>query len=277
MEQNNYTNQPQSEEQTHSYIDELLRRIALPAIIVGALVIILFGLIIHFQTMPAMSDAMISGSPEPTAATTHAPTPVPTEKPLTIIVDAGHGGADPGTIGANGTHEDVINLEIANKLAEALRERGYLVLVTRPDSNDLADSSIPMTDTGARKKSDLQNRVAFIKESGADMLISIHQNAVDNDPSVHKPEVIYDISGPAEGIALAQFIQDALTAELQVDKPRSIISQDLAVTSVLPQSVLVECGFISNPEEEANLLDPAYQDRIVKAIIQGLEDYLSSK
>ena len=277
MEQKDNFNQTPSNEETHSYIDEILRRLALPAIIAGALIIILFGLIIHFQTASTMSVAAIQ-TPEPaeTAAPTTQPTPEPTEKPITIIVDAGHGGADPGTIGVNGTHEDVLNLQIAKKLVSALTERGYVVIETRPDENDLADANIPMTDTNARKNSDLSNRVILIGESDADLLISIHQNAVDNDPSVHKPEVIYDDSAPAEGIALAQLIQDALTAEFNIEKPRSIKDQNLAVTSVLPCSVLVECGFISNPEEEANLLKPEYQDRIVKAIIAGLENYLSA-
>ena len=272
MEQEN-TNQIQTlQDGDNSWIDRLLRTFALPLIIAAACLIILFGLIIREQANAAMgglnnsSEPALTPDPTEVLGATDTAEPTPTQALFTIIVDAGHGGFDPGAIGYSNSNEDDINLAIARILRGMLTDNGYGVIMTRDDEEALADT----------KEGDMQARDDIITGSGADMFISIHQNSFPDDISVRGPEVYYHDSEPEEGKALAQCVQDALDSALNVTRSRGIRFYDHRLTSHMPCSILVECGFISSPEEEASLLTPEYQERIAQAIFTGIENYLSA-
>jgi N-acetylmuramoyl-L-alanine amidase len=179
---------------------------------------------------------------------------------LCVVVDAGHGGFDPGAIGANGTHEADVNLEVAKKLKKELENRGAQVIMTRENDDGL----------GNTQQESLKERRRLIQESGADMVISIHMNSFD-DKNVSGPLVLFG-PGSQRGKEFADTVQQSLNDALETDGTAR--SQDLVVVQSIDEpSILVECGYITNPKEEKNLKKPEYQDKIVKAICNGVDDY----
>lgn len=182
-----------------------------------------------------------------------------------VVIDAGHGGWDSGTLGINTqVKESDINLEIAKRLQAALEQKGVTVVMTRSDENAI----------GKDKDEDMSNRRAIIEESGQDVTISIHQNRFQ-DESVYGPQVFY-APGSAEGEKLAAAVQAALNSRLEIDKPRTHMEGNYyIVKSGAPPAVIVECGFLSNPQEEVLLTKAVYQNKIVQAIMEGVEAYLS--
>lgn len=180
-----------------------------------------------------------------------------------IIVDAGHGGSDPGTIGPEtGIEEKTINLQISKKLQKELEAKGFEVIMTRTNEDAV----------GPSKEEDMVKREEIIKESNADLFVSIHQNFFDK-PDAHGPQVFYLI-GAKQGGDFAQSLQKALNDK--VGGKRSPLSGNYRLCKPGHQpSVIVECGFFSNPEEEKILQDDAYQDKLVSAIVEGILDYIN--
>ncbi len=185
---------------------------------------------------------------------------------VSVVIDAGHGGFDVGAIGVSGTHETDLNLSIAKKLETLLTNEGATVTMTRNDEEAV----------GEDKDSDMAYRREVIEVSEQDVTISIHQNHYD-DTEVSGPQVFFS-PGSIEGEKLATSIQDSLNEVLQPPKTRSQVANDyFIVQSGVAPAVIVECGFISNPEEEQLLLTEEYQDKIVEAIAQGLQKYMEIK
>ena len=183
---------------------------------------------------------------------------VTTNQPL-IIIDAGHGGIDPGS-DSHGILEKDINLEIALKLQEVLHENGYSVLMTREDDNSLS----------------LRERSDFANEKEADLFISLHQNCYAQDASVHGIEVYYNSDKTTNDQQLAQMIQESLINETGA-KNRGIHSDNgLVVTreTIMP-AVLVETAFISNDDELDLIMSDDYQNKVVKGIVVGIEEFLN--
>ena len=183
---------------------------------------------------------------------------VTTTQPL-IIIDAGHGGIDPGS-DSHGILEKDINLEIALKLQEVLHENGYSVLMTREDDNSLS----------------LRERSDFANEKEADLFISLHQNCYAQDESVNGIEVYYNSDKTTNDQQLAQMIQEALINETGA-KNRGIRSDNgLVVTreTKMP-AVLVETAFISNDYELDLITSEDYQNKVVEGIITGIENFLN--
>ena len=171
-----------------------------------------------------------------------------------------------------GTNEKKINLEIARKVRKELEERGYQVVMTREDDNGL------YTDSDSNKKTaDMKKRCRMAEESNADILVSIHQNSYQ-DPSVCGPQVFF-YEHSADGEALAKCIQDSLNTELAIARPR--VHKGNGSYYILKRSegttVIVECGFLSNPQEEEKLQQTTYQDQVVQAVFDGTMAYLSEK
>ena len=192
----------------------------------------------------------------------------PTEKPL-IIIDAGHGGRDPGKIGATETLEKDINLKIALYAKEMLEAQEISVIMTRSEDKDLAITSSNF------KSSDMKERVAIIRNSNAKLVISIHQNSY-TDPRVHGAQCFY-YDGSSKGKELADILQKQIITTTGQSKIREIKSNNdyyLLKNSTLP-TVIVECGFLSNPEEEALLLTDKYQRNMAWAIHLGILQYLN--
>ena len=176
-----------------------------------------------------------------------------------IIIDAGHGGIDPGS-DSHGILEKDINLEIALKLQEVLHENGYSVLMTREDDNSLS----------------LRERSDFANEKEADLFISLHQNCYAQDASVHGIEVYYNSDKTTNDQQLAQMIQESLINETGA-KNRGIHSDNgLVVTreTIMP-AVLVETAFISNDDELDLIMSDDYQNKVVNGIAAGIENFLN--
>lgn len=193
-------------------------------------------------------------------------------KHVKIALDAGHGAPDGGAVGVSGTLEKDINLAIVLKLQEILEGRGAEVVLTRTgDSGIYDDESATIRQ---KKVSDMHNRLDIINNSGADLFISIHMNSF-SDPSSSGLHVFYSRNHP-EAEAAAAAIQDRIAA-VTGSKTHAVktASESLfLMKDPIPPSVLVECGFISNPEEEKLLNTDEYQAKIAYAIADAVADGL---
>lgn len=185
----------------------------------------------------------------------------------TIVLDAGHGGWDPGKPGQKGMDEQELNLAIVQKLQGYLEQGGARVYLTRGDELAL----------GENKSEDMQVRKEITNTSGADLLVSIHQNAFPSS-SAKGAQVFYH-SQSEEGKALAHCIQESLRQRVDGENTRQIKANSdyyiLRATQI--PAALVECGFLSNQTEEARLNDEAYQDQMAWGIYCGIVDYFAAK
>ncbi len=185
---------------------------------------------------------------------------------LKVVIDAGHGGSDGGAEGyQTSVKESELNLDIALKLRDALTAQGAEVVMTREDAEAVADT----------KQDDMRVRREIIQGAGQDITISIHQNSFP-DHSVSGPQVMY-APGSEEGEALAACIQACLVEQLDPPKIRVVLPGDYyIVNSGTAPAVLIECGFLSNAREEALLVQEEYREKIVRAIVLGVEQYFSA-
>lgn len=183
-----------------------------------------------------------------------------------IVVDAGHGGSDPGKIGINDAQEKDINLEIAVKLQKRLQEQGIKVIMTREDEKGLADSKVE----------DLKTRVAVINKNSPDLAVCIHQNSY-SDEQIHGAQVFY-YTHSAEGEKAALIMQEAL---LEIDPENSrqakANSSYYVLKTTKPPVLIVECGFLSNRDEAEKLAADEYQEQVAEAVTKGILSYLQSK
>ncbi|MCD8230917.1 MAG: N-acetylmuramoyl-L-alanine amidase CwlD [Clostridiales bacterium] len=193
-----------------------------------------------------------------------------TETASCVVIDPGHGADDPGKVGVSGIKEKDLNLEIALRLKEYLSEQGIDVIMTRGEDISLAEEG-----ASSVKVSDLKKRVEIIEEAGADLVISIHQNSY-TDSTVSGAQVFY-YEDSVQGKLLAEILQQSLIDNLDASNTRAAKPNKsyyiLKRTSI--PTVIVECGFLSNPAEEALLADTEYQEKIVTAICEGITDYLN--
>lgn len=187
----------------------------------------------------------------------------------TIVIDAGHGGADPGSIGyKTKVKESDLNLKLSRKLQKKLENSGINVVMTRTTDDSLAEGE----GGKAFKKEDMELRKEIIKKVRPNMVISLHQNSYTN----HKfrgAQVFYDKTSEISK-QIAQSIQEEFLKNLDHSN-KSISPGDyfmLKCTSA--PSVIVECGFLSNEEEEKLLIDEAYQEKIVNSIYMGIIKFL---
>lgn len=189
---------------------------------------------------------------------------------LTVALDPGHGGYDGGARAHDsGIWEKVTTLEIALAVEKELIARGAAVVLTRREDVCLAQGD---TATKQRKRADLQARVDIAKAAGADVFLSIHLNEYRSRVE-SGPQVFYQ-QGGEDGRLLAGVLQAALIEGLQPKKQRKAMAGDYYVLRSAIPSALVECGFLSNAEEEKLLLSPEYQQKIAVSLANGLEAYL---
>ena len=189
-----------------------------------------------------------------------------------ILVDAGHGGVDSGMVGVDGLKEKGINLEIALKLKNILEKRGYTVAMTREEDKGLYEEN-----TKNMKAQDLQNRIALMKEYRPQLSVSIHQNSY-SDPEVKGPQVFfYEDSEKGKKLALA--IQEKMNQQLEVRRPR--VAKGNRTYYLLKRSEgvinIVECGFLTNPEEAGLLQKSDYQQKVAQAVADGIGEYLETE
>lgn len=185
-----------------------------------------------------------------------------------IVIDPGHGGFDPGKVGNTGSHEKDLNLKIALKVRDYLEQSGAIVVMTRTEDVDLDGD-----DSKQWKKEDMIQRAEKTNNSEADILVSIHQNSFPQ-PQVKGAQVFYH-SNSDLGKLLAQNIQKSIKTYADTENKRVAKHNAdyylLRVTEI--PAVIVECGFLTNAEEEAKLNTDAYQEEIAWSIYIGIIEY----
>jgi N-acetylmuramoyl-L-alanine amidase len=181
-----------------------------------------------------------------------------------IMVDAGHGGADPGVVGVSGCLEKDIDLSIAQKLSELLRAGGACVTMTRERDTML----------GSGKPGDLAARAQIAAAVEPAAFISIHGNSFPSQPSAQGAQTFF-FSGNEQGRLLAQAIQQALTQDTGTSRVALAHKSAFILKHIAAPAVVVEVGFLSNSAEEALLKEEDYQWRLAWAIYSGILDYLA--
>ena len=189
----------------------------------------------------------------------------------TIVVDAGHGVPDEGAESSNGTTEAQTNLKIALKVQNLLEQSGCTVLLTRSDENAIYD--LDSKTLKQKKISDIHNRVKIGNEGHADAFVSIHLNKIP-EPQYDGWQTFYK-KDSEEGRKLAICIQKSLGEAIPKENNRiaKSIENVYIINHVEIPTTIVECGFLSNPEEEKQLLENSYQDRLAWGIYNGIINY----
>ena len=189
----------------------------------------------------------------------------------TIVIDAGHGKPDEGAQSSRGTTEAETNLKIALKLQNLLEQSGSSVVLTRSDENAIYD--LDAKTLKEKKISDIHNRVKIGNESSADIFVSIHLNKIPQQ-QYDGWQTFYNAESQ-DGQKLAVSIQNNLNNAIQKENNRiaKSIENVYIIKHVEIPIAIVECGFLSNPEEEQKLLEDEYQNRLAWGIYNGIVDY----
>lgn len=188
-----------------------------------------------------------------------------------IILDAGHGKPDEGAQSSNGTTEAETNLKITLKVQSLLEQSGATVVLTRSDENAIYD--LDKTTLRQKKISDIHNRVKIGNESSADIFVSIHLNKISQQ-QYYGWQCFYK-QNDEKSTALAKSLQKNLNDSIQKENKRVSMKLDnvYIIKHVEIPISIVECGFLSNPEEETQLLSDDYQNRLAWGIYNGIMDY----
>lgn len=186
-----------------------------------------------------------------------------------IVIDPGHGGKDPGKIGVNQAEEKEINLKVSMFLKKELEKKGFQVCMTREE-----DTTATGEYEGA-KSADMRRRVEIMEESGADVCISVHMNSFESGKTFGPQLFFYEES--VEGRELAEKIQEELTNIVCPEgKRKEKGNREYYILKKSPcPAVIVECGFLSNPQEAEKLVDEGYQKKLAKGICVGIMNYFS--
>lgn len=193
----------------------------------------------------------------------HKEIPKPT---ITIVLDAGHGGRDDGCSGVNGSKESVINLRITKTLKEYLNTLGLNVVLTRYDEHGLYDSNVDNY-----KLSDMENRLKIINDANADMIISIHQNSY-SDSSQKGAQVFFQEDDEVSK-NFADRVQNQLIKQLPNARKESIKGDYYLLKESNLPAIIVECGYLTNAEEEKLLTSDSYQQKVAYSIMCGVVSY----
>ena len=181
-----------------------------------------------------------------------------------IVIDSGHGGDDPGKIGINQAKEKDVNLKIAKKVKKRLKKEGWKVVMTREEDVMLGDA-----EKGNRKIHDMKARVELINKTMPAMAVSIHQNSYQ-EAEIHGAQVFY-YSHSQDGKRMAETMQRAL---LMADEENTRQAKGNDTYYLLKRTevptIIVECGFLSNPQEAEKLTEDGYQKKLAQAITSGI-------
>ncbi len=189
----------------------------------------------------------------------------------TIVLDSGHGSPDKGAQSANGITEEAINLIITKKVQSLLEQSGCNVVLTRSDENGIYD--LNSTTLREKKVSDIKNRVKIGNESSADAFISIHLNKIPQ--SQYYGWQTFFKPNDEKSEELAKSLQEGLNSSMQKENKREAlkITGKYIIEHVEIPISIIECGFLSNPEEEQQLLNDEYQNRLAWGIYNGIINY----
>ena len=192
-----------------------------------------------------------------------------------IILDAGHGGEDPGAVANGGVYEKDLNLQIALEIGKTLEEKGYIVVYTRTDDRMLLNEGENVK--GIRKISDLKNRCKVAERYAESLFISVHMNSFGS--SKYSGLQVYYSQNNDKSILLADSIQNRVVADIQktnnrVTKP----GKDMYILeNINNTAVLIECGFMTNPEECKKLSEKEYQKQLSFSIVCGIIEYMEKQ
>lgn len=188
-----------------------------------------------------------------------------------IVIDAGHGGKDPGKIGIDGQIEKEINLQIAEILKVFLEMDGFEVIMTRTDDNGLYDE-----DASNKKVQDMKRRIQMIEEADPLLVVSIHQNSYPE--SYVKGGQVFYYGTSTDSKSLAETIQKQLK-ELDPENHREAKANTsyYLLKKTSKPIVIVECGFLSNPDEAQRLSDEHYQEKLAFKIFMGIVQELAKE
>ena len=186
---------------------------------------------------------------------------------FTIVIDAGHGGRDGGSVGVNGSIEKELNLAYAKSLQKMLTKAGVNVVMTRTN-----DDGLYSEDADNKKLSDMRKRRDIINDSTPDLVVSLHMNSFPLD-SCKGAKTFYQI-GSDISFDAAKSIQNSLN--YYIDNASSIVSAgDYYILNCTKYtSVLIECGFVSSPEEEQLLNSEDYREKFIYSVYCGIMMYL---
>lgn len=190
-------------------------------------------------------------------------------KENTVVIDAGHGSSDPGKVGVNDALEKDVNLAIAKKVKKLLEKKGITVVMTREEDVSLAPEG-----STSKKVEDMKARVKMIDETAPEIAVSIHQNSY-HEAEIHGAQVFY-YSHSKDGEKAATTMQEALLA-VDKENTRQAKANDTyyLLKKTQAPTIIVECGFLSNPEEAEKLVSEEYQKELAKAIVKGIETCLA--
>lgn len=194
------------------------------------------------------------------------------EKRPCVVIDAGHGGDDPGKVGINKALEKDLNLKIAQRLRTLLEAQDIEVVMTRETKEGLYDAN-----ASNKKVQDMKRRIAIIDEARPVITVSIHQNSYQEE-YVHGAQVFYYKDSTA-GKALAETLQDCLIKMVDPENTRVAKANDsyYLLKKTDTPIVIVECGFLSNYVEAEKLCTEEYQEKIAWAVHMGILKYLNSE
>lgn len=200
-----------------------------------------------------------------------APTDTVPSRNYTVVIDPGHGGSDPGSIGYKSKiHESELNLKLSNMLKEKLESAGINVVMTRKDDNALVEGS------GKKwKRLDMEARKELIKRVRPNMVISLHQNSYTNH-TLRGAQVFYDKTSDISK-QIAEFIQEQFKEHLDKSIKATSPGDYFMLKCTSAPSVIVECGFLSNADDEQLLLSSDYQEKIIDCIYKGIVNFLQIK
>ena len=184
-----------------------------------------------------------------------------------VILDAGHGGSDPGKIGLNNLLEKDINLAITKKVKKCLEKEKITAELTRKE-----DKGLGTTGDGSKKTEDMQARVKMINEMKPVLTVSIHQNSYE-DPEIHGAQVFYYTTS-GEGKAAAEILlKELLEIDPENKKREKANNTYYILKKTEVPTVIVESGFLSNHKEAEKLSDEAYQGKIAESLVKGIMSF----
>lgn len=187
---------------------------------------------------------------------------------MTVVVDAGHGGMDGGAVGSTGVLEKDLNLQVAKKLETIITENGGQVIMTRTEDISIHDES--ETTVRGQKRSDLRKRRDIAQKSNADVFISVHMNKFEQS-QYRGAQIFYadDAKSKEFAASIKQAIEPISEKSAERETKKAYDTMYILKGAKIP-SVIVECGFVSNPEEEKLLMSEEYQQQLAQAIYDGL-------
>jgi len=184
-----------------------------------------------------------------------------------VAIDFGHGGFDGGAVGLDtDVREADLTLVVGRKVAAFLAQHNVQVILTRTDEDALADT----------KQKDMSLRAKILKTEGLDAVVSIHMNRFIKDRKVRGPMAFFQ-AGAEQGQRLAQCVIDAITPAVGAKDRLACPANNMVTRVPTAPAVLVECGFLSNSQDEQNLQNEEYQDTLAQAIVEGLMRFLTEQ